>query len=222
MGWPGLLAFIRYGFLTAFAVLMGFTANAYLALGDVQNRIRFRVPENTIWAAAQAEIELGRTLAQLAPMAAGQDANAKLSFQVQFDLLWSRADLFMNGALAVPVEKDADLRQVFGGFAQDLKAADGLVGAATAGDSRAALQILDLLSPHRESLRKLTMASLENDRREREKLSRDHDLMQVQLSRFGFVAAILLGLLLTYLIHAERRARHLLADANKARSQMEE
>ena len=73
---PGLLTAARYLVLACLAVLLASTANAYLALNDVQKRITYRIPENTIWAASQSEVELARTLAKLAPRAAGLEPRA--------------------------------------------------------------------------------------------------------------------------------------------------
>ena len=215
------MALARYGFLALFAVLLGFTANAFIELGDVQNRIRYRIPENTIWAAAQTEIELARTLAQLAPLAAGNRAGSGPSLPLQFDLLWSRAQLYRSGALAAALQSQPGVKASFDRFQADLTNADTFVKPADAGDREAALRMLELLTPHREAIRELTMTSLNNDRKEREELSRNHDLLQQQLSRFGSAAAILLGFLLLYLLFSERRARSLLNDAKSAQAQMQ-
>ena len=219
---PGLLTAARYLVLACLAVLLASTANAYLALNDVQKRITYRIPENTIWAASQSEVELARTLAKLAPRAAGLEPAGTLPLDVQFDLLMSRVSLYQSGVLAKALREDAVLSEAFNSFAADLEAADRLLPAARAGDASAAARMRDLLAPHRATLRKLTMASLKNDRAERQELAKNHELLQQQLSRFGTAAAILLTLMLAYLVHGERRARLLLVSANQAREKLEE
>ncbi|MFP1633369.1 ATP-binding protein [Zhengella sp. ZM62] len=219
---PGPLTVARYLVLGCLALLLASTANAYLALNDVQQRITYRIPENTIWAAAQSEVELARTLAKLAPRAAGLKPVDPLPLNVQFDLLMSRASLYESGVLAQALREDAVLSEAFNAFAADLEAADRLLPAASAGDADAAARMRDLLAPHRATLRKLAMTSLKSDRAERQELAKNHELLQQQLSRFGTAAAILLALMLGYLIHGERRARLLLVSANLARENLEE
>ncbi|MCB1419736.1 MAG: response regulator [Notoacmeibacter sp.] len=218
-----LLSAARYAFLVIFAILIGSTASAFLALNEVQDRIRIRIPENTIWAAAQGEIELGRLLAQLAPLAAGaRQEQADTPLVMQFDLLWSRVGLFRSGALGQALVLEPGLAQVFADYSAALEKADSHLKDAANGDASAARSMLELLSPHRETIRKLTMASLNNDRRERELLANNHDLLQKQVSRFGAAAAVLLCVMLIYLIYGERRARHLLSASELAHQQIEE
>ncbi|MCB1417595.1 MAG: hypothetical protein KDJ74_00760, partial [Notoacmeibacter sp.] len=208
--------------LLCLGVLLASTANAYFALTEVQERITYRIPENTIWAATQAEVELARTLAQLAPRSAGLALDENLPLSNQFDLLWSRATLYQAGVLADGVRADPELAKTYADFLSALKAADALLASASAGDRKAAAQMRDLLVPHKASLRKLTMASLKSDRAERQMLAQDHELLQQQLSHFGTAAAILLSLMLGYLFVSERRARFHLAYANKVRAHLEE
>ena len=153
-----LLSAARYAFLVIFAILIGSTASAFLALNEVQERIRFRIPENTIWAAAQGEIELGRLLAQLAPLAAGAgQEQAGTPLVTQFDLLWSRVGLFRSGALGQALVLEPGLAQVFADYSAALENADSHLKDAANGDASAARSMLELLSPHRETIRKLTM-----------------------------------------------------------------
>lgn len=208
------------GFLFVFAAVIGFTVNAFLELKDVQDRIRYRIPENTIWAAAQSEIELSRLLSQLAPLSYGRLPGGDKDLVRQFDLLWSRTTVYQAGKLAEALESDPVQKRVFDRFFQSLKDADRDLTAAAAGDSAAAARMLAALTPHREELRTLTMASLNADRNEREVLSANNDLLQTQLSRFGAASVILLILLLAFLIRSERRARHLLEDANESRADL--
>ena len=212
----------RYFVLLCLGVLLASTANAYFALTEVQERITYRIPENTIWAATQAEVELARTLALLAPRSAGLAPDEYLPLSNQFDLLWSRATLYQAGVLADGVRADPELAKTYADFLSALKAADALLASASAGDRKAAAQMRDLLVPHKASLRKLTMASLKSDRAERQMLAQDHELLQQQLSHFGTAAAILLSLMLGYLFVSERRARFHLAYANKVRAHLEE
>ena len=218
---PTLTVLIRLAFVTAFAVAVGFTVNAFLNLKEVQNSIRYRIPENTIWAAAQGEIELSRTLSRLAPIAFGVKPEGDTGLALQFDLLWSRAMIFRTGSLAAQLENAPKEKAVFEDYYAALQKADDLIDGAAAGDAAAGKELLQVLSPHGDKLRSLTMESLNADRREREKLSSDNDLLQAQLHRFGLASIVLLMLLLSFLILAERRARHLLEDANESRSDLE-
>lgn len=212
----------RFGFLAAFCLLLIVSAKAFLALTDVQDRIRYRIPENTIWAAAQGEIELGRTLSLLAPIANGALPRDDEPLGRQFDLLWSRAQLYRTGLIASEVRADPELHNVLDGYDRALERADIFLEPASAGDQAAAKAMLAILSPQRSAIRALTMASLNSDRREREQLSADYELLQDRLQRFGSAAAVLLGLLLAYLIVSERRARVHLREANEARHELEE
>ncbi len=218
---PTLTVLIRLAFVTAFSVAVGFTVNAFLNLKEVQNSIRYRIPENTIWAAAQGEIELSRTLSRLAPIAFGMKPEGDRGLTLQFDLLWSRAMIFRTGSLAIQLENAPKEKAVFEQYYAALQKSDGLIGVAAAGDAAAGKALLEVLAPYSDKLRSLTMESLNADRREREKLSSDNDLLQAQLHRFGLASIVLLMLLLSFLILAERRARHLLEDANESRSDLE-
>ena len=211
---------VRLVFLCLLSVAIGFTVNAFLDLKKVQNDIRYRIPENTIWAAAQGEIELSRTLSRLAPIAFGAKPDGDKGLMRQFDLLWSRALIFKTGSLAKSLEKVPAQRAVFERYYAALEEADKLIRAAVEGDAFAGKRILEILTPHRDGLRSLTMESLNADRHEREKLSADHDLLQAQLQRFGSATIALLMLLLIFLILAERRSRHLLEDANQSRASL--
>ncbi|PHP67458.1 hypothetical protein CSC94_07040 [Zhengella mangrovi] len=215
-------AAVRALLLLFLVILVGSAAHAYVELQKIEDQSRYRIPENTIWAAAQGEIELNRTLTQLAEIANGSEVDSAMPLSLQFDLLWSRARLFQVGDLAATVRDDPDLAAIFDRYFKDLEAADRDVNAAGNGDGAAAGRMLGLLAPYRDSIRKLTMASLKSDRLERETLSRNHDLIEQQVSRFGTAAAILLVLMLAYLILGERRARLLLIDSTKVRENLEE
>ncbi len=213
---------VRFGLVCVIAVLLGFSANAYLALTDVQNRIRYRIPENTIWAHAQGEIELSRLIAAISPIAHGSSDFDSSAIMLQLDIVWSRVNLFTKGTLAESLAAMPGQRATLDAYIAALETADSHVKAAATGNRAAALEILTVLTPHVDSLRRLTMASLTADRSEREKLSADYDLLQEQLSQFGSAAAVLLILLLGFLIHAERRSTQLLADANATRASLDE
>ena len=211
---------VRLCFLAVFALAIGFTVNAWRDLKDVQDRIRYRIPENTIWAATQSEIELSRMLSELAPLAYGAKSVDGRKLALQFDLMWSRAMIYNKGTLAEAIRQDREQSKIYAAYFAALEASDDILDEVVAGKADAAARMLAILSPHRDKLRSLTLESLNTDRIERETLSADNDLLQTQLSRFGAASIVLLILLLVYLIHSERRARHLLEDANQSRSSL--
>ena len=212
----------RLALVGVIAILLAFSANAFLALTDVQNRIRYRIPENTIWAHAQGEIELARLIASISPIAHGSADFDSSAIMLQLDIAWSRVNLFRQGDLAEQVAANPEQSAILNRYVDALHVADQYVTAAASGNRAAAAAMLEALSPHVDSLRRMTMASLHADRAEREKLSADYDLLQQKLSRFGSAAAGLLVLLLGFLIHAERRTSHLLAESNATKASLDE
>lgn len=212
----------RLALVGVIAVLLAFSANAFLGLTDVQNRIRYRIPENTIWAHAQGEIELARLISSITPIAYGSPDFDSSAIMLQLDIVWSRVNLFKTGDLAASVDAMPGQREILDAYVEALTVADLYVRAAASGNQAAAMAMLDALTPHVAALRRMTMASLNADRTEREKLSADYDLLQQKLSRFGSAAAGLLILLLGFLVHAERRTTHLLAESNATKASLDE
>lgn len=211
---------LRVAFLAAFALAIGFTSKTWFELGDVQERMRYRVSENTIWAATQSEMELSRMLSLLAPQAFGGQPVAGPLLARQFDRMWNRAMVYNGGALAEAIRNNETQYRIYKAYFAALEASDDMLEAVVKGDAKTAASMFETLAPHAETLRSLTLESLNVDRREREALSADNDLLQNQLSQFGAASIVLLVMLLVFLIRAERRSRHLLEDANQSRSSL--
>jgi signal transduction histidine kinase/CheY-like chemotaxis protein len=203
-------------FMTMLIALVWLSATAWLGYRSVEAEFRYHVPENTIWAAAQTEIELGRFLLVIEPIANGAPVRDAKAIEQQFNIFWSRADLYRHGTLFDHIKSDPLLKEQATGVLNALNQVDPLISKIVGGDASAARHASSLLVPFVKSFRKLTVASLNADRLERERLVYAQSSAERILNQSAFATAALVLILLLYLLYSERQATSLLVKSRES------
>jgi signal transduction histidine kinase/CheY-like chemotaxis protein/HPt (histidine-containing phosphotransfer) domain-containing protein len=212
--------FLAPVFVGLFGALVYLSASAWLRYQAIETEFRYRVPENTIWAAAQSEIELGRFLLSVEPVAAGKIPTNNNDIIRQFDVFWSRVGLYRQGTLFDDIRQKPELAAVSTALMKAMDVVDPLVPLIQSGDQVAAEKAASELKPFVKSLRRLTLESLDADRIERERLALSQSAAEEELNQSAGAAGILLAILLAYLLLAERRATGLLRLSRASQSEL--
>lgn len=241
LGTPRRLSLVLF---SGFVILIGMSAYAAYRYDRLEAQLATDVPENSIWAAAQAEIELGRFLHILDSYAHssaidggrsdhGDNPAAKIidvesspisahALQMRFGILWSRIELYTEGVLADKLAGKPELLGIVGSLREDLRRVDADVQSIKHGDLATAASIRKVLSPYVVNLRKITIANMNADLRERSMMAILHDQARGEFASVAVSTGIALIILLVYLFISERNARRLLMESVSARAEADD
>ncbi|MBL8575169.1 MAG: PAS-domain containing protein [Hyphomicrobiaceae bacterium] len=210
------LRFLLVILVLSLVLLAAFSAYRYL---ELENRLAARVPENTIWSAAQTEIELYRLLNALDDFSHDGRTGDRDRLQLQFEILGSRADLYRDGVLREVAMANPDSRAIIGDFLATLTRIEPRIAALKVDDRQEAEGLRRELARFSQPLRRVGLMSLEADRQEREIFNASQTQMRNQLILFGVGAVIATLLLFAFFGRSEWIARLGLANMLKARAE---
>ena len=199
--------------MTIFALL---NAAALVKLRRIEDRMDVKVEESVIWAATQAETELLRLIAttRAADPSARDDLRA---VRRRFDIFWSRLAVFDGGALAAWLAQEPERGRRVEMLEDALVALDPAIRALPADAAATLAQLTVRLEPAAAGLRRLAVASVHEDRRERAALRALYDQQRLALmaSAVGFAGTA--SALFAFLLANVARIRGLLDEAEAAR-----
>ena len=183
----------------------------------VEDKIRFHVPENRLWAASQAELELLRFVDELDRQAARAPGDPS-ELEMRFDILWSRLGLYEGGEIGAWLRSQPELANEVERFKATLDAIDADVRGFRQGDRSGADAIRSRLLPFMSLAHRITLVSLDDDRRQRETLGSLHDKLRSTLLLLSGLLTAALAVLFVYLMRSEHRARQLLLSSTDAQA----
>ena len=230
----------------AFAVLSGLAISSAYKYGEMESEVTSGGYANTIWTAAQAEIELGRFLHALdgfthndvkdnksdrAARSHGDPAHNDYELKqavsadelkVRFNVLKQRIWIYKHGNVRRNFGNEFELMEVVDDFVADLERIENEVLTIRPGDFETETLIRTILSENTQGLRKITAANLRADVGERATMAVYHEELRGKFTTFAGLAVVALFVLLMFLVYSERAARRLLGDAVKARAEADE
>lgn len=200
--------------LLLFVVMTTLAINRYL---DIERRLDYAISENILWAAAQNEIELSYFLSALTDLAEGTRPDARTNIEKRFDILWSRVSLYHQGVLAKSIAHEPDLRGAIASLSADLAAIETQLQGEQ--DHDRLMDIRRQMQKHVEPLRKITVAALTSDRKDRQAVAETQQEIKRELSLLIGGLLLLICSVVVSLLRSEHRARQHLQESLEARKE---
>ena len=200
--------------LLLFVVMTTLAINRYL---DIERRLDYAISENILWAAAQNEIELSYFLSALTDAAEGTRPDARSNLEKRFDILWSRVSLYHQGVLAKSIAHEAELQGAIAALFADLQAIEPQLQGEY--DHDRLMELRHKMLKHVEPLRKITVAALTSDRKDRQTVAETQQEIKRELSLLIGALLLLICSVVVSLWRSEHRARQHLQESLNARKE---
>ena len=158
------------------------------------------------WIASQLELELGKFLSAVDRLVLADGEISRDDMLLQFDLLWSRVPVFLNGPEAAAAREVDGATPTVTALLDDLKRLEPVVGRLTPGDADGRRAIEAALAPYKELLHDITVEVSIGQRRQelvgRIRMLEDRRLL-LEVAILGIASTLMLFLL--FEIHRSRR-----------------